>query len=360
MAVDATKPRGAAAKVSEEGPPGLLPVPHSPEILFLSGEDVAALFDPATAIESQRMAFSALGHDTAVLPDKLMVPNPADGSVAFCYAARLSKHSEPVSKFGSVNPANLGRGIPTISAVIVVLDAVTGEPIAFMDGTFVTTRRTAAASAVAVDLLAPPHATSVAVVGSGVQAREHVRLLTRVRQVKKVRMWSPSQQHRTVAANELADETGIDIRPAATAQEAVSGAEVVVLCTLSSTPVVTASWLSPGATVLSIGSIEPDRSEVGPDVVEAAGRVVVDDVETAAAHAGPIVQSLRSGVLNRDDLGGLGDVLVGKTGGRRSAEELVYYNSTGIGVQDAAAAIQILAAARARGLGLRLPVNRAG
>lgn len=328
------------------------------EVLFLSRDNVEALFDPRGAVESQRHAFAALGNRTAVLPDKLMVPNSLDGSVAFCYAARLSPDSQAVSKFGSVNPSNLRLGVPTISAVIVVLDADTGQPVAFMDGTFITTRRTAAASAVAVDLLALPESRRVAVLGSGVQAREHVRMLSHVRTVETVRIWSPSEERRTAAALELADETGMVITAAASAREAVVGAHVVLLCTLSTEPVVDASWLSPGTTVVSIGSIGPDRSEVGQDVVEAAARVVVDDIRTASAHAGPIVESIQHRLLRTDDLVSIGDVLVGRSSGRESADEIVYYNSIGLGVQDAAAAIQVLARARKRQLGLNLRVNR--
>ncbi len=330
------------------------PDDREPDLLFLSYREVAGLFDAATAIESQRVAFTALGDRTAVQPGKLMVSNPGDGSVAFCYAARLSPQTGAVSKFGSLNPANTASGLPTIAAVIVVLDPVTGRPAAIMDGTVITTRRTAAASAVAVDAFGSPGATELAVLGCGTQGREHVRTLPRVRPIRSVRLWEPSAERRDAAARELAAETGLDVRACATAREAVAGAPIVALCTLSSDPVLEAAWLAPGATVVSIGSIEPDRREVGADVVTGAARVIVDDPETAADHAGPIVDAIRAGVLAREEVIGLGDVLVGREKGRVRPDDLIYYNSTGIGVQDAAAATAVLARARREGIGRRI------
>lgn len=329
-----------------------------PEVVFLSADDISSLLDPATAIESQRVAFTALGERTAVLADKLMVSSPADGSVAFCYAARLSPDSGVVSKFGSVNPANAAGGLPTISAVIVVLDPVTGRPDAILEGTIITTRRTAAASAVAVDALSRPDAVELAVLGCGVQGREHVRMLSRVRPIHTVRLWSRSVASRLSAARELAAQTGLVIRICDTAEEAVTGAQVVALCTLSAEPVLEARWLAPGATVVSVGSIEPDRCEVGPDVV-AAARVVVDDPQSAARHAGPVVAALRTGLLVPGDVVGLGDVLVGKERGRDDAEQLIYYNSTGLGVQDAAAATAVLWQARHERVGQALVLGSA-
>jgi ornithine cyclodeaminase/alanine dehydrogenase-like protein (mu-crystallin family) len=161
------------------------------------------------------------------------------GSVAFCYAARLSSRVGAVAEFGSVNPANAARGLPSVAAV------------------------------------------------GGTPDRRRTR--TRCR-----------------------DGAG---RTRATAREAVAGAHIVALCTLGAEPVLNASWLTPGSTVISIGSIEPDRHEVGTGVVAEAARVVVDDPGTAAAHAGPIVEAIRAGTLTYDEVIGLGDVLTGRRTG---------------------------------------------
>ncbi|MEU4610341.1 ornithine cyclodeaminase family protein [Streptomyces umbrinus] len=322
------------------------------DVLHLSRDQVAALLDTDTAIRSQRAAFTALGEGTAELPGKIMHPSGFDDSVVFAYLARLSADTGPVAKIGSVNPGNAAAGLPTIHAVINALDPVTGQLVAVMDGTAVTTLRTAAASAVAFDALATPDSAELGLIGSGTQALAHARSVARVRDLRAVRIWSPTPDRRTRAARLLAAELGIPVKAVGSAEEAVSGLPMVAACTLSSTPVVRGEWLAPGCTVVSVGSFEPSRSEVDTEVVRRASAVVVDDPETAAEHAGPVVDALRAGTLTRQDLIPLGEVLTGRREGRTTGRDIVYYNSVGVGVQDAAAAWAVIDAAREQGVGL--------
>ncbi|MFD9192666.1 ornithine cyclodeaminase family protein [Streptomyces phaeochromogenes] len=321
------------------------------DVLHLSRDQVAALLDTDTAIRSQRAAFTALGDGTAELPGKIMHPSGFDDSVVFAYLARLSADTGPVAKIGSVNPGNAAAGLPTIHAVINALDPVTGQLVAVMDGTAVTTLRTAAASAVAFDALATPDSTELGLLGSGTQALAHARSVARVRDLRAVRIWSPNPERRARAARLLAAELGIPVKAVDTAEEAVAGLPMVAACTLSSTPVVRGEWLAPGCTVVSVGSFEPSRSEVDAEVARRAAAVVVDDPETAAEHAGPVVDALRAGTLTRQDLIPLGEVLTGRREGRTTGRDIVYYNSVGIGVQDAAAAWAVIDAARDQGVG---------
>jgi ornithine cyclodeaminase/alanine dehydrogenase-like protein (mu-crystallin family) len=327
------------------------------DLVFLTEGEVSAIFDRTRAIQSQRDAFMALGGGTAVLADKLMVANVRDGSVAFCYASRLSPSDGAVSKFGSINPLNLGRDLPTISALIVMLDVDTGRPSAIMDGTVITTRRTAAASAVAVDVLSRADSRSLAILGCGVQGREHVRMLALVRSFESVHLWSRDPQSSAAAAALLSAELGIDVTAHDSAEAAVRGADVVVTATLSFVPVIESQWLKLGATVVSVGSVEPDRSEVGQDLIKDASLIVVDDPETAAAHSGPIVDALAAGRLAQSDLVGLGDILFGRHPGRSNDDELIYYNSIGLGIQDAAAAKVVLDVAKLESRGSRISLT---
>ncbi|MEU6252604.1 ornithine cyclodeaminase family protein [Streptomyces sp. NPDC047043] len=316
------------------------------DILFLSRGQVETLFDPDTAIESQRAAFAALGQGSAELPDKILYSSRFDDSIVFCYASRLSADTGAVSKFGSVNPGNAARGLPNVHALITALDPETGRPVAVLDGTAVTTLRTAAGSALAVDALARRDATTLAVLGSGVQARAHVRAIARVRRLRSVRIWSPTPHNRQAAAGQLADELGIDVQAVRSAEDAVAGAHVVAACTLSATPVVLGSWLAKGCTVVSVGSVEPTRCETDPDVLVRASAVVVDDPATAAGHCGPVVAALRSGDIAERELVALGEVLVGRATARADEDDIVFYGSVGLGVQDAAAAWAVIHRAR--------------
>lgn len=308
---------------------------------FFDANEIGAVLEVGAAIESQRRAFRALGAKTAVLPAKTHVPGPG-GALALAYPCRLSADTGPVCKFVSFNPGNAEHGLPSIHGLIVALDPETGVPVAVLDGAAVTTIRTSAASAVAADALANPDVTELAVLGSGVQGVAHVRAIAAVRPLETVRIHSPSEEHRTTAARELSGELGLRVVATEDAESAVRGAGIVALCTVSTEPVVRREWLATGCTVISVGSFEPHRREVGRDVVEAAAAVVVDHRETARSHAGPIVDA----PLAEPELQELGEVLVGSAKGRRSPEDLVYYNSTGVGVQDAAAAWAVIERSR--------------
>lgn len=314
------------------------------KLLIFDGDDVERRYDWDTAIASQRRAFAALGEGIAELPHKLILPG-ADDSVALCYASRISPDAPAVTKLVSFNPGNTSRGLPTIHGLITVLDPEDGTPVAVIDGTSVTTRRTAAASALAVSVLAPESADRIGVLGSGVQARAHVRALSRTRPLSEVMMWSPARQHREGAAAELGRELGSRVTPVDSAEAAVRSASVVVTCTNSSVPVVLGEWLDSGTTVVSIGSFEPGRREIDAEVIRRAARVVVDDLETGAERGGPIVDAITDGLLTRSGLVTLGEIVCGRETGRHSDDEIVFFNSVGLGVQDAAAAEAILALA---------------
>jgi ornithine cyclodeaminase len=284
----------------------------------------------------------ALGLGTAVLPPRLLVPGAGE-SVAFCYAARLSPDGAAVSKFGSVNPGNAARGLPSLSAIVTVLSAETGQPVAVMDGTAVTTIRTSAASAVAASALARSGSRVLAVLGSGVQARAHVTALSHVLDLDEVRIWSPRPERRAA----LARSVGPLAREALSPQGAVSGADVIACCTTSMSPVFDVDWLAQGATVISIGSFSPDRCEVPASLPGRADAVVVDDVAAALQDAGPIVAAAAADPGLAGRLISLGDVVAGRTAARQSESDLVYYNSVGLGVQDAAAALAVVATVQA-------------
>jgi len=311
------------------------------QVLLLSAADVHAVFDVGTAIESQRAAFGALGRDEALLAPRALLP--AGDDVAFCYLSRLPG-TGPVAKFGSVNAGNPGRGLPSVHAMVTVLDPEDGTPAAIIEGTSVTTLRTAAASAVAIDHLAAPGASRLAIIGCGVQGRAHVDAIAAVRELSEVRLFSRT----SAAAEALAADVGG--RVAASAREAVAGADMVALCTTSEKPVVEGAWLSPGCTVVSVGSFAPDRSEVDGELLAMASAIVVDDVETSLEQAGSIV----AGGLSAGDLISLGAVVAGLAGARRGAGDIVFYNSVGLGVQDTAAAARIVERARAEGVGTLL------
>lgn len=331
-------------------------------MLILSESDVEALFTLDVAHTAAREAFEALGRGDAVLPERLLVPGRGD-DVAFCYAARTAPGAPAVSKFGAVHPGNASRGLDAVNALLTVLDGETGRPAAVMGATALTTRRTAAASAVAVEALSPDDAGDLAVIGSGAQALAHLQAIARVRALTRVRVASrtPAGARKLAARwNDEAPVGAVRAEACAGTEEAVRGANVVVTATTATSPVLADAWVGDAALVVTVGSFSAERSEL-PGSLVARSRVVVDHRETALADAGCIVQAVASGALDPAGLETLGEVLVlaaqadaDAAQERRPPVRPTVYASVGVGAQDAAAAAAVMAAARAEARGSRI------
>jgi alanine dehydrogenase len=212
--------------------------------------------------------------------------------------------------------------VPTHHATILLFEPETGEPLVTMDGKLITEVRTAAVSAVATDHLARAAASVLAIIGSGVQARSHLEALRLVREFREVRVWSP----RRAAA--FAEEHGVDA--AASAEEAVRGADVVVTATTSPTPVLSGEWLSPGAHINAVGAPRPDWRELDDEVLRRA-KVYVDSREAAMKESGDVIAA-------REVVAEIGEVVSGSEQGRRSLEEVTLFKSLGLAVEDVATA----------------------
>ena len=232
------------------------------------------------------------------------------------------------AKLVTFYPHNVG--IHTHHALIVLFKAETGEPLAVMDGRLITEMRTAAASAVATQRLARPDSSVLAILGSGVQAGSHLAALRHVRAFKEVRVWSPRN------APAFAQRHGV--QAAATAAEAVRGADVVVVAASATTPILHGRWLSPGTHVNAIGATRPEWRELDDDLVTTA-RIFVDSREAALRESGDVIASRRGNEVTE-----IGAVVSGADPGRRTAEELTLFKSVGVAVEDVAAAALVLRA----------------
>lgn len=318
-------------------------MPSSQDTLVVKADQVAELLPIDVAVRTQRRAFSVLSSREAVSPERLLLPGSND-AVAFCYASRLESSTSAVCKFGSVNGTNTNLGLPSVSAVVVVLDEETGAPACIIDGTSITTRRTAAASAVAVIELTSHKSVTLGVLGSGVQAEAHVRALAEMHDLEDVLIFGIDATETRILCERLGADLNLSIRQARSAQETVTNSTVVVTCTTSAAPVVDSSWVKPGTTLVTVGSFAPDRCEVPVDLMARSDLLVVDHGPTALAQAGNICAAKASG--HPVDVVEIGSVINGDHPGRRDEEEIIVYTSVGVGVQDAAAAEAITEAAR--------------
>ena len=229
------------------------------------------------------------------------------------------------AKLVNLYPNNAARGLPTHLAIIAIFRSETGEPLAVMDGRLITELRTAAVSAAATRLLASPNAKSLAILGSGVQARAHVRALALVREFDDIRVWSRDSQH----AQAFAAEVGAT---STSAEDAVRGADVVVTCTNSPQPIVHGDWLKPGVLVNAVGAVGPKRRELDEEAMR--GAVVVDSRDAAMQESGDVL--LAQAPIHAE----LGELLAGTKPMPKS--EITVFKSLGLAVEDLAAAKLVL------------------
>lgn len=255
------------------------------------------------------------------------------------------------TKVVTVFPSNSAAGLPTHLATILLLDPMTGELLAVVDGRFITEARTAAASAVSVKLLARQDASRLAILGSGVQARSHLEAIGLVRDLSAVRVWSPTAANRAAFAREMQPRCSAPIILAATAQDAVEGADLVVLVTASRDAVVRQEWIRAGAHVCAVGACRPNHREMDSALV-ASARLFVDSRTGALAEAGDIVIPIAEGAFDESHIAGeLGEVAAGTVAGRQSDTETTIFKSLGMAVEDVAAAQLAYTKAAERGLG---------
>jgi alanine dehydrogenase len=311
-------------------------------ILMLNEMEVQRLLDLDALLDALAEEFKALSSGLVAAPKRNEVSVPNTG---FLLSKSAYRHGREVTvKLVSVFGGNERLGIPTIQALICLFDPETGTPLAVMDGTSITEMRTAGAAALSTRLLARTDTRVLAIIGAGVQGRAHLKMLSLVRPFTEIRIASRHFAH----AEQLAttDPRAFAVE---TAEEAVRGADVVCLCTSAAEPVISPDWLAPGAHVTSVG-YRPDRpvgGELDPRVI-AGGRLFV---ETRLAFEPPPVGSGELAGLDPNTGSELGEVLLGRSLGRQSKDELTIYKSMGHACEDMAAASLVYHHAKQEGAG---------
>jgi alanine dehydrogenase len=288
-------------------------------LTFIDEPRVRELLRLEELIPAVRQALADLSAGRVVQPVRVVVP-AVDGAgflgIMPAYAANVLG-----AKLVTFYPAN--TGVPTHHAIIALFRPETGEPLALMDGRLITEMRTAAASAVATALLARADAAVLAILGSGVQAASHLEALRLVRPIREVRVWSPRHAARFAARH--------GVHAAASAEEAVRGADLIVTATSATTAVLRGAWVAPGAHVNAVGACRPDWRELDDDLLRRA-RIWVDSRDAALQESGDVI-------AGSDRLvGEIGSVAGGALPGRSSAGEVTVFKSLGVAVEDLVAA----------------------
>ena len=262
------------------------------------------------------------------------------------------------AKINANFPANPSRrGLPTIQGVISLHDASDGTLLALLDSMEITTLRTAAATAVAARHLARADARTLTVIGCGVQGRSHVLALSRVRDLERIHVADVDRATADRCAAELRDLLGCEVVAVSDYRAAVARSDVVVTCTPSRAPLLSARDVPPGSFVAGVGADAEQKHELAPDLFARA--TVVVDVLEQCANTGDLHHALAAGAMRRDDVHAeLADVVSGRRPGRRSDDEITVFDSTGTALEDVAAAMTVFERAIAEGRGTVVHLER--
>ena len=307
--------------------------------VVFSGRAVEEAVSPHEAYDAVREAFVAHHRGAWTMPPKVYVTNYPAGDFR---AMPALGGGHALLKWVTSFPGNPARGLPTVTGLVLLSNAETGQLEAVLDAAAVTALRTAAAGVIAADTLARPGAESVAVVGCGINGAETARMLVAHGQSPFV--WDLDQARREWVAERLGARVADSV-------EHALGCDVVVTVTPGQTVLYPAGSLREGQHVSLMGADGPGKAEVAIDELARADLFCDDWEQGGAKGTGDIGQGVAAGLITREQVSTLGDVLTGKAEGRRSAEDITLFDSTGLAIQDLAIAI----AAYARADELDLP-----
>jgi alanine dehydrogenase len=324
------------------------------ELLFLNAQEVSQALPMQQAIPAMKQAFQQYSSGQADLPLRTRIDvSTHDGSTLFMPALLAESESFAI-KVVSVFPGNASLDLPTIHAIVVAIDPQTGAPIAVLEAASLTAIRTGAASGAATDVLAREDSSTLALFGSGSQARTQVEAVCHVREIATVKVFSLENAQAEQLCREMSERLDIAIELAKDPEDAIGQADIICTATTAMEPVFKSADVRPGTHINAIGSFTPTMQEV--DVASLNNPlIIVDSQEAVLAESGDLIIPIQSGLLNEQAIHAeLGYIFNGTKEGRQSPDQITYFKSVGIAVQDAIAASTAIARARESGLGKML------
>ncbi len=324
--------------------------------LLITRRDIASLLDMRSCIDAVEDALRSHA-DPATFSQGVLGTHVDAGGFHVKTAATNGKLKFYVAKINANFPGNPRQwDLPTVQGVLILFDTTNGTPLAIMDSMEITTLRTAAASAVAAKHLSRTDSRTLAIIGCGVQGRSHLFALTAVRSFTRVLVHDSDFQRREAFARELSIAIGIDMEPVASPPEAARVSDVVVTCTPGHNQILSEGDLRPGTFLAAVGADSDSKRELDPGLL-ASSAVIADSIEQCAA-IGELHHALSANLMSRSDVRAeLGQVVSGARQGRLSEKETIIYDSTGIALQDVAAAAVVYERALAAGMGQRISLS---
>ncbi len=324
-------------------------------MLILNAEQVRRALPMDQAIAAMKDAYASLSGGTAVVPLRTRFPIPNSDALSLFMPAFVSSQdgNALAIKVVSLFPTNPARGLAYIQAAVLVIDSETGQAIALLEGSSLTAIRTGAASGAAIDLLARSNSKVVAVFGAGAQGRTQLEAACSARKIETAYIFDSNPEKAKSFADEMKGKGSIpeNIHVASSAEEAIEKADIICTATTSQKPVFDDKHVKPGMHISAVGSYTPDMQEVPAETLQRA-KIFVDSRSASLEEAGDLIQPMHAGLFDESHIcGELGEIVLGKIRGRQSSEEITYFKSVGIAVQDAMAAQVALKNAREMNIG---------
>jgi alanine dehydrogenase len=328
------------------------------EILFLSQEDVSILLTMADTVKVVEDAFREKGLGHVQMPSKLYLDyKKYDGDLRVMpsYLKRSDKSGMKVVNAHPNNPVS--KGLPTVMAIITLIDPSTGAPLAIMDGTLITAVRTGAASGVATKYLARKDSGSLGLVGAGRQAQTQLEAIAEVMSISDVKVCDRNEVITQRFISNVQDHFNLNFIAMDSVEECIKNSDIVSTITPSRKPVVIDEWVEDGTHMNAIGADAPGKQELEPNILKRA-RILVDDYEQAI-HSGEINMPLSQSIIHKENIyGELGDIVCGARKGRESDDEITIFDSTGLSIQDVATAWMVYEKAKKKSIGTWLTLFR--
>lgn len=326
-------------------------------MLLLSREDIKKVFTIKDAIEADKKAFRYVVEGKCEIPLRTNIQAPKyDGCFLFM-PAYLEEMDTASLKIINIFPHNIDNGIPSSPAQVLLIDGKTGLVTAVLDGTYVTQLRTGAASGAAFDVLAKKDCRIGALIGTGGQAPTQLEAMLAARTLQEVRVYDMNPERTKAFAETMQEELkdyGARIVPAASSDEAIDDADLIITVTPSSKPVFDGTKVKAGATISCVGAYQHHMQEMDPAILPRASKIYFDSREAVLSESGDILIPLEEGIITEKDFtGDLGDVLLGKVVGRENDDEIIVFETVGVAAQDLVAAKEIYDKAVEAGVGIQ-------
>lgn len=317
-------------------------------VRVLTEQDVRLCLDPETALVAVDRALAAMHDNDADTPLRSEIRQDDEHILLLFMPGRIPSLGALGQKIVAEFPSNETRGLPVLTASMVLLDPMTGLTRALLGATHLTNVRTAALTATAVRRFGPRDRRIATLVGTGGLAATQVDALAHDPSIREVRVCGRRPERARAVVDQLsALPDGVDVRAVDDVESAVTGADVVVTATSARDPVVADEWIRTGALVCAMGSNAPDMQELPVSLVGRASRVVADTVAGTVDRAGDLVRPITAGVLARDAV----EELPSAASGPPTAAGPTIFKSCGFAAADLAIAVSVLDVAEERGLG---------